>query len=157
MAQCKQSACSAREEGLIPGSGRSLDEGMATHTAILAWRIPWTEEPGYSPQGHKESHTAKEAEHTCTQTAISTKGKPCQLKVSVCLSQVRHSVQPLRHNPYYDKQSKAGYDKQCCNEHWGARVSFRSGVLGVYAQKWDCWVIWQLCFQFFKESPHCSP
>ena len=29
--------------------------------------------------------------------------------------------------------------------------------LGVYAQKWDCWVIWQLYFQVFKESPHCSP
>ena len=26
-----------------------------------------------------------------------------------------------------------GYDKQCCDEHWGARVSFRSGFLGVYA------------------------
>ena len=23
-----------------------LDEGMATHSSILAWRIPWTEEPG---------------------------------------------------------------------------------------------------------------
>ena len=34
-----------------------------------------------------------------------------------------------------------GYDKQCCDEHWGACVSFRSGFLGVYAQKWDCWVI----------------
>ena len=30
---------------------------MATHTSILAWRIPWTEEPvGYSPWGHKESN-----------------------------------------------------------------------------------------------------
>ena len=36
-----------------------------------------------------------------------------------------------------------GYDKQCCDEHWGARVSFRSGFLGVYAQQWDCWVLWQ--------------
>ena len=28
---------------------------MATHPSILAWRIPWTEEPaGYSPCGHKE-------------------------------------------------------------------------------------------------------
>ena len=34
-----------------------------------------------------------------------------------------------------------GYYKQCCNEHWGTRVSFNSGFLGVYAQKWDCWVI----------------
>ena len=36
-----------RDEGLIPGLGRSnLEEGMATHSSILAWRIPWTEEPG---------------------------------------------------------------------------------------------------------------
>ena len=33
-------------EGLTPGSGRSLEEGVATHSNILAWRIPWTEEPG---------------------------------------------------------------------------------------------------------------
>ena len=30
----------------IPGSGRSLEEGMAAHFSILDWRIPWTEEPG---------------------------------------------------------------------------------------------------------------
>ena len=35
-----------RDAGSIPGSGRSLKEGMATHSSILAWRIPWTEEPG---------------------------------------------------------------------------------------------------------------
>ena len=38
----------------------------------------------------------------------------------------------------------------CRDEHWGARVSFRSGFLGVYAQEWDCWVIWQFYFQFFS-------
>ena len=32
-----------------------LEKGMATHSSILAWRIPWTEEPaGYSPWGPKE-------------------------------------------------------------------------------------------------------
>ena len=30
----------------IPGSGRSLEEETATHSSILGWRIPWTEEPG---------------------------------------------------------------------------------------------------------------
>ena len=35
-----------RKAGLIPGLGRPLEEGMATHSSILAWRIPWTEEPG---------------------------------------------------------------------------------------------------------------
>ena len=34
----------------------SLEEEMATHSSILAWRIPWTEEPGRarSPWGPKE-------------------------------------------------------------------------------------------------------
>ena len=32
-----------------------LEEGLVTHSSILAWRFPWTEEPGgYSPCGHKE-------------------------------------------------------------------------------------------------------
>ena len=33
-----------------------LQEGMATHSSILAWRIPWTEEPGglQSTGGYKE-------------------------------------------------------------------------------------------------------
>ena len=31
-----------------------LEKEMATHSSILAWEIPWTEEPvGYSPCGHK--------------------------------------------------------------------------------------------------------
>ena len=32
--------------GSIPGSGRSPGEGMATHSSILVWKLPWTEEPG---------------------------------------------------------------------------------------------------------------
>ena len=32
--------------GLIPGWEYLLEEGMATHSSILAWRIPWVEEPG---------------------------------------------------------------------------------------------------------------
>ena len=35
-----------RDKSLIPGLGRSLEEGTATHSSILDWRIPWTEEPG---------------------------------------------------------------------------------------------------------------
>ena len=36
----------ARDVGSIPGLGRPLEEAMATHSSILAWRMPWTEEPG---------------------------------------------------------------------------------------------------------------
>ena len=42
-----------------------LEEGMAIHSSLLAWRVPWTEEPGgYSPQGLKESDRTGETEHT---------------------------------------------------------------------------------------------
>ena len=42
----KESAWNAGDPGSITGSGRSLEEGMATYSSILAWEIPWTEEPG---------------------------------------------------------------------------------------------------------------
>ena len=42
----KEYACNAGDLGLISGLGRSLEKGMATHSSIIAWRIPWTEELG---------------------------------------------------------------------------------------------------------------
>ena len=47
----------------------TLEEGMATHSSILAWRIPWTEEP--CGQGCKESDTTEATEHTHMQTVRS--------------------------------------------------------------------------------------
>ena len=42
----KQSSCNAEDLGSIPGLEDPLEEGMATHSSILAWRIPRAEEPG---------------------------------------------------------------------------------------------------------------
>ena len=40
------------------GQEDPLEKGMATHSSILAWRIPWTGEPGrHDPWGCKESDT----------------------------------------------------------------------------------------------------
>ena len=36
----------AGDTGSISGQEDPLEEDMATHSSILAWRIPWTEEPG---------------------------------------------------------------------------------------------------------------
>ena len=44
--EVKASASNAGDPGSIPGLGRSRGEGNLTHSSILAWRIPWTEEPG---------------------------------------------------------------------------------------------------------------
>ena len=38
--------------GSTPGSGRALEGGLAALSSILAWRIPWTEEPGGSTGSH---------------------------------------------------------------------------------------------------------
>ena len=50
---------SAMQETQVRSLGQEdpLEEGMATHSNILAWRIPWTEEPGglCSPWGFTES------------------------------------------------------------------------------------------------------
>ena len=54
----KESACKYRRctwAGSLGGED-PLEEGTATHCSILAWRIPWTEEPdGLQSIGHKES------------------------------------------------------------------------------------------------------
>ena len=38
----------ARDEGLPLGQEDPLQKEMATHYSILAWKIPWTEEPGWA-------------------------------------------------------------------------------------------------------------
>ena len=46
--------------GSILGQKDPLEEEMAAHSSILAWKIPWTEEPGgYSPWSHKELDTTE--------------------------------------------------------------------------------------------------
>ena len=53
----KESACRCRQETWVwtLGAEDPLEEGMATHPSIPAWRIPWTEEPeDSSPPGRRE-------------------------------------------------------------------------------------------------------
>ena len=56
----KESAYNAGDVGLIPGSGKSPRGGNGTHSSILVWEIPWTEEPG-RPQsmGSQELNTTE--------------------------------------------------------------------------------------------------
>ena len=45
----KHSVCNAGDPGSILVLGRSLEKEMETHSSILSWRIPWTEELGRLP------------------------------------------------------------------------------------------------------------
>ena len=42
----QESTCNAGYPSSIPGLKRSPEEGMAIHSSVLAWRIPWAEDPG---------------------------------------------------------------------------------------------------------------
>ena len=52
----EESTCNVGGLGSIPGLGRSLGKGKATHSSILAWRIPRL----YSPWGCKESDATEQ-------------------------------------------------------------------------------------------------
>ena len=54
----KESICNAGDLRSIPGWEEPLEKGMATHSSILTWRIPWTEEPGGLQS--MSSHVAEE-------------------------------------------------------------------------------------------------
>ena len=58
-----------KDSDSIPGSGTSLQEEMATHSSILAWKIPWTEELGRLQSMGSESDTTEHT-HTHTHTFI---------------------------------------------------------------------------------------
>ena len=48
-----------------------LEEGMATHSSVLIWRIPWTEEPGgLQSIGRTELDTTEVSEHSNTLLGI---------------------------------------------------------------------------------------
>ena len=57
-------ACNAGHPGSIPGWEDPLEKEMATHSSILAWRIPWAEEPGrLQSTGLQESDTTWRLNH----------------------------------------------------------------------------------------------
>ena len=41
----EESVCHVGDVGSVPGQEDPLEKGMATHSTILTWRIPWTEDP----------------------------------------------------------------------------------------------------------------
>ena len=68
---------------------------MANHSNILAWKIPWTEEPSYSPWGHKESDTTEQIVHGILQARIlENKGKSLSLFQGIFPTQGSNSGLP---------------------------------------------------------------
>ena len=67
----RESACNVGDSGLIPGLVRSPGGGMATHSSILAWRIPWTGPSGLQSMGSQRvRHDWATHTHTHTHTSF---------------------------------------------------------------------------------------
>ena len=56
------------DKGLILGGEDALEKEMATHSSILAWKIPWTEEPGRLQSMGLQSRTQLSKSTTTTAT-----------------------------------------------------------------------------------------
>ena len=110
----------AGDTGLIPRWEDLLEKEMATHSSILAWRIPWTERPGlqsgllgYSPWNHKESDMPKHthqwlrlcAPTVCVCVAGRGRGGWAQVQFLVGETKIPHATQP---KPKANKQKIQG-------------------------------------------------
>ena len=68
--------------GLIPGPEDPIEEEMATHSSILAWKTPWTEEPHRPQSMGSQSQTQRRA---CTHTHTSMTRGPASIGVGPIL------------------------------------------------------------------------
>ena len=57
-----------RDTGSIPGSGRSLQAGMATHFSILAWRSPRMDRGAWWATSHRVAHSQIQLKRLSTHT-----------------------------------------------------------------------------------------
>ena len=88
----EESACSAGDLGLMAGGEDPLEKRMATHSSILAWQTPWTEEPGglESTGLQRIGHNRATNTHTHSKVDISFYGKYMKL-ISTTTPQDLHS------------------------------------------------------------------
>ena len=86
-----------------------LEKGMATHSSILAWKIPWTEEPGgYSPWGRKESDI---------QLCLGPSRKHCLVLCSGCVAlKTALAACPATPGPRSGPLGTCGH-WYCCSNH----------------------------------------
>ena len=83
----------AGDTGLVPGLGSSFRGGNGSPLSILAWRIPWKEEPGrYSPWVCKESNMTELHEHNHLNISFNLLFKISTLLIKILVSSCLTSI-----------------------------------------------------------------
>ena len=124
---------------------------MATHSSVLAWRIPGTGKPGRLP--FMESHRVGTQLKRLSSSSSS-------IPIVLIHTHIHHIF--LIYSPA-DGQLGCFCIMTTVNNatiNTGVHVSFKISVLfcfWLYAQEWNCWVTWQYDFQFFVRPPYCFP
>ena len=70
MAQAVKNPPACKETCVSPGSGRSSGSGDETHSSILAWKIPWTEEPGGLQSMELQKSWTRRSDSRCYSSTI---------------------------------------------------------------------------------------
>ena len=114
----------AMRETRVQSLGRedALEKGMATHSSILAWRIPWTEEPD-----ELLFMGSQRVRHN-TFTSLS-----CLVLEAACgpLPSLK-ALTPSPHNPFEKQGQVYSRSKECIQSYWRQRSCESSGKQVIY-------------------------
>ena len=124
-----------------------LEEGIATHSSILAWRIPWLRSlTDYSPQGHKELDTTEVTEHThMRQDSSWIRKKTTLLEINTVMDRTLcppfergwgffisiHCTCVMETVAVFLIDTVPGYDKKCIYGYYGCSEQ-RAGLLNSF-------------------------
>ena len=109
---------------------------MATHSSTLAWRIPWTQEPGGLPSMGSHSRTWLKR--------LSSSSS------SILLIHVPHPLYPFLCQWTFMLLPCLGHYKWCCSEHQDACIFSNYGFLQTYVREWDSWSYGSSIFSFLR-------
>ena len=114
------------------GQEDPLEKEMATHSSILAWKVPWMEEPGglYSPRGRKGLDTTEPLTHTHVSRELPAGGCLSLMKATglFCLTRTRPLPTPgccagqSWHVPPFPASPGQSSFKECQYPHWGQLI-----------------------------------
>ena len=131
-----------------------LEEEMATHSSILAWRIPWTEEPGglqstgLQRVGHDWATSHAHTQSWSQEMNFSASGYLCLFTEvwtlgTNSIQESKDCIKMLHHGPYHSFLQNGHLDRWICEEK--QRPSPGPCLLHLWAWNLGLFLLWPLC------------